>query len=770
MTGARPALTAVHQPLPHDSARLHVTGEARFIDDLPEPRGMLHLAVARSEHAHARIKKINLTPVRAAADVVRVLGAADITGANDISPKGLGDDPVFADGLVKFYGQALFAVAATDRDSARRAARLAEVDYEPLPAVLSLEQAVAREEYVAPPLLLERGDAARAIAKSGHKIKGRLCSGGQDHFYLEGQIALAVPGEDGAMFVRSSTQHPAEVQHLVAQALGIADGAVTVEVRRMGGGFGGKETQAAQWAVIAALAARACNAPAKLRLDRDDDMVMTGKRHPFVSDYQAGFDGSGRVNGLALTFTADCGFSADLSGAVNDRAVLHADNAYYLENVSIRSRRCRTNTVSNTAFRGFGAPQGMLVVERVMEHIAAHLGMDALAVRRKNLYGIRRRNTTPFGMTVSDNALPRIISRLATTASYQKRRAAVINFNRAHATRKKGIALAPVKFGIAFTTTFMNQGGALLQVYTDGSVHVNHGGAEMGQGLFIKVAQVVADELQVDIGAVHLSATRTDKVPNTPATAASSGADLNCMAALAAARKIKKRLTKVAAQSCGVAESAVVFHRGGVAAGKTRLSFAALARRAWLARVPLSATGFYRTPKIHWDAKQKRGRPFLYFAYGAAVAEVVVDTLSGESKVERVDILHDAGRSLNPAVDRGQIEGGFVQGLGWLTTEELWWDAAGRLQTHAPSTYKIPACADLPADFRVEIFAAGRNREPTVHRSKAVGEPPLMLAIAVFNALAQAAAAVHGERAPPTVDAPATPERLLLAMQKPGPA
>ncbi len=666
MTGARPALTTVHQPLPHDSARLHVTGEARFIDDLPEPRGLLHLAVARSGHAHARMRKINLAPVRAAAGVVRVLTAADIPGANDISPKGLGDDPVFADGLVRFYGQALFAVAAADRDSARRAARLAEVDYEPLPAVLSLEQAVAREEYVAPPLLLERGDAARAIAQSEHKIKGRLCSGGQDHFYLEGQIALAVPGEDGAMLVCSSTQHPAEVQRLVAQALGLADGAVTVEVRRMGGGFGGKETQAAQWAVIAALAARACNAPAKLRLDRDDDMVMTGKRHPFVSDYEAGFDGNGRVQGLALTFTADCGFSADLSGAVNDRAVLHADNAYYLENVSIRSLRCRTNTVSNTAFRGFGAPQGMLAVERVMEHIASHLGLDALAVRRKNLYGIRKRNTTPFGMTVTDNILPRIISRLA--------------------------------------------------------------------------------------------------------TAASSGADLNCMAALIAARKIKQRLTAVAAHSCGVAESAVAFHNGEVAAGKTRLSFAALARRAWLARVPLSATGFYRTPKIHWDAKQKRGRPFLYFAYGAAVAEVVVDTRSGESKVERVDLLHDAGRSLNPAVDRGQIEGGFVQGMGWLTTEELWWDAAGRLQTHAPSTYKIPACADLPADFRVEIFAAGRNREPTVHRSKAVGEPPLMLAIAVFNALAQAAAAAHGKHAPPAVDAPATPERLLLAMQKPGPA
>jgi len=668
MTGARPALTTVHQPLPHDSARLHVTGEARFIDDLPEPRGLLHLAVARSGHAHARMRKINLAPVRAAAGVVRVLTAADIPGANDISPKGLGDDPVFADGLVRFYGQALFAVAAADRDSARRAARLAEVDYEPLPAVLSLEQAVAREEYVAPPLLLERGDAARAIAQSEHKIKGRLCSGGQDHFYLEGQIALAVPGEDGAMLVCSSTQHPAEVQRLVAQALGLADGAVTVEVRRMGGGFGGKETQAAQWAVIAALAARACNAPAKLRLDRDDDMVMTGKRHPFVSDYEAGFDGNGRVQGLALTFTADCGFSADLSGAVNDRAVLHADNAYYLENVSIRSLRCRTNTVSNTAFRGFGAPQGMLAVERVMEHIASHLGLDALAVRRKNLYGIRKRNTTPFGMTVTDNILPRIISRLATTASYKKRRAAVIN--------------------------------------------------------------------------------------------------LNCMAALIAARKIKQRLTAVAAHSCGVAESAVAFHNGEVAAGKTRLSFAALARRAWLARVPLSATGFYRTPKIHWDAKQKRGRPFLYFAYGAAVAEVVVDTRSGESKVERVDLLHDAGRSLNPAVDRGQIEGGFVQGMGWLTTEELWWDAAGRLQTHAPSTYKIPACADLPADFRVEIFAAGRNREPTVHRSKAVGEPPLMLAIAVFNALAQAAAAAHGKHAPPAVDAPATPERLLLAMQK----
>ena len=571
--------------------------------------------------------------------------------------------------------------------------------------------------------------------------------------------------EDGDVLIHCSTQHPSEVQHGVAHMLGRPSNAVTVEVRRMGGGFGGKETQAAQWAAIAALAAVKTGRPAKFRLERDDDMIMTGKRHDFVIDYDVGFDREGRILGIEFMQAANGGCSTDLTGAIADRAMFHADNGYFLENVVITSHRCRTNMVSNTAFRGFGGPQGMMGIETVLEAIARHLGRDPLAIRKLNLYGKDERNITPYRQTVEDNVLPEVIAALETSADYAGRRGAIATFNAESRWLKKGLSLTPVKFGISFTTSHLNQAGALLHIYTDGSIHLNHGGTEMGQGLFVKVAQVVAEELQVDLDRIKITATSTGKVPNTSATAASSGSDINGMAALAAARILKQRLVAFASVHYGVLAEDVIFLPGRVRVGAQEIPFADLVKAAYLARVSLSATGYYATPKIHYDRSTASGHPFYYFAYGAAVSEVLVDTLTGEYKVSRVDILHDAGKSLNPAIDLGQIEGGFIQGMGWLTSEELVWDAEGRLRTHAPSTYKIPACSDRPEDFRVSLMA-NENREPTIFRSKAVGEPPLMLAISVFSAISDAIASLADYRLLPALDAPATPERVLLAIEE----
>ncbi|MFQ5784143.1 MAG: xanthine dehydrogenase molybdopterin binding subunit [Alphaproteobacteria bacterium] len=754
----------VHAALPHDSARKHVTGEALYVDDIPEPPGTLYAALGMSEWAHARIASLDLAPVAAAPGVVAVMRAADIPGRNDIGPVYAGD-PVFAEDTVEYAGQSLFAVAAESVEEARRAARLAVVAYDDLDPVLTVDAALEREFFVLPDHVMRRGDSRRALAAAPHRIGGRLRLGGQDHFYLEGQVALAVPQEDGDMLLFSSTQHPSEVQHAAARVLGLRANAVTVEVRRMGGAFGGKETQAALFACVAALLSRRTSRPVKLRLDRDDDMIMTGKRHDFRIDYDVGFDDDGRIAGIEFQLASRCGMSADLSGAINDRAMFHADNCYYLDNVAIVSRRCKTHTVSNTAFRGFGGPQGMMGIETVLDEIARFLGRDPLDVRKANFYGIDERNVTPYGMTVEDNIIHTIVAELERSADYRARREALRAFNATSPVLKKGIALTPVKFGISFTTVHLNQAGALVHVYRDGSVHLNHGGTEMGQGLMVKVAQIVAGELRIDIDRIRITATNTGKVPNTSATAASSGADINGKAAEAAARVIRQRLIAFAAEHFAVAPEAVRLRANRVEAGEVRLGFAELVELAYLNRISLSATGFYRTPKIYYDRDKARGRPFYYFAYGAAVSEVVVDSLTGEYRVSRVDILHDAGRSINPAVDLGQVEGGFVQGMGWLTSEELWWDAAGRLMTHAPSTYKIPACSDLPADFRVRLLESGRNREDVVHRSKAVGEPPLMLAISVFMALKDAIAAAVDYRANPRLDAPATPERVLLAIE-----
>ncbi|GBH31699.1 xanthine dehydrogenase molybdopterin binding subunit [Sphingobium xenophagum] len=749
---------------PHDSAPLHVTGAARYADDGPEPADMLHLAFGQSTHAHARIRSMDLSVVRAAEGVVHVFTAADIPGANDVSPVA-GDDRLLADGEVICVGQAIFLVAATSQRAARKAARLASIDYEPLPACLTIAAAQAAKSLIEPTQRMARGDAAAALASAPHRLTGSFDMGGQDHFYLEGQVAIATPGEDGQIHLLCSTQHPSEIQHLVAHMLHRRSADVTVEVRRMGGAFGGKETQAALFAAAAALVADKTGRPAKFRCDRDDDMVMTGKRHAFCVTYNVGFDAQGHVLALHLHLASRCGATVDLSPAINDRAMFHADNCYWLPDVEILSERLKTNTVSDTAFRGFGGPQGMLAIERVMDDVAAHLGHDPLAVRCANLYGPGR-DVAPYGMTIADNIAPQLIARLRADARYDARSPAIDAFNATSPIIKRGIALTPVKFGISFTTTHLNQAGALVLVYADGSIQINHGGTEMGQGLYIKVAQVVADVFAVPIDRVRITATRTDKVPNTSATAASSGADLNGMAAYQAAMTIRERLTGFLTRTFGCPDGEVHFTPEGVIAGTERLTFAHLCRKAHIGRVSLAATGYYATPDIAYDRQTHQGRPFYYFAYGAAVSEVAIDTLTGEHKVLAVDILHDVGRSLNRQIDIGQIEGGFIQGQGWLTTEELVFDDQGRLLTHSPATYKIPTASDRPAHMTISLWD-GENVEPTINRSKAVGEPPFMLAISVFSALTRAVAAVAPDvRALPRLDAPATPERILRAVSE----
>jgi len=755
----------VGHPLPHDSAELHVSGGAAYTDDVLEPRGTLHAAIGLSERAHARVKTLDLSKVRAAPGVVAVVTAQEVPGLNDFGAK-VHDDPILAADEVQHIGQALFAVAAKTVRQARRAVRLARVEYEDLPAILDVESAVAAQSFLMPSETLKRGDSKSALSKAQHRLQGRVKVGGQEQFYLEGQVALAIPREAGDMFIYSSTQHPGEVQMAVAHALGKQAKDVVVECRRMGGAFGGKESQPAQFACIAALLAHQTKRPVKLRLDRDVDMVITGKRHDFVIDYEVGFGDDGRITGIEFTFASRCGMSHDLSGPINDRAMFHSDNAYFLEHVQLLSHRCKTNTVSNTAFRGFGGPQGMFAIEHVIDEIARYLQVDALAVRKANFYGVNERNTTHYHQAIEDNVIHELVAQLEQSSEYAPRRAAIAAFNRESPVLKKGIALTPVKFGISFTATHFNQAGALIHIYTDGTVHLNHGGTEMGQGLFIKVAQVVAEELQIDIDCIKLTASDTSKVPNASATAASSGADLNGMAAQAAARTLKERLLRFASEHFKVPEASVRLAPNRVIAGDNELSFAQLVNLAWFSRVSLSATGFYRTPKIHYDRATFSGRPFYYYAYGAAVSEALIDTLTGEYRVTRVDILHDCGKSLNPAIDLGQIEGGFIQGMGWLTTEELWWNARGELKTHAPSTYKIPVCSDVPEDFRVRLLESAPNREETIYRSKAVGEPPLMLALSVFHAIKDAIASTGDGKHSPRLDAPATPEAVLMAIEE----
>jgi xanthine dehydrogenase large subunit len=753
-------LRVVRRDLPHDSARRHVTGGAAYIDDLHEPHGTLHLAIGGAPVARGKLIGLDLTAVRAAPGVFAVITAADIPGTNDVSAVGLGDDPLFADSQISFHGQALFAVVATSRDAARKAALLARIDVESETPNISVDDGMRSGEVVLDDYGFVVGDVTAALGNSPHRETGTLYIGGQEHFYLEGQIALAIPGEEGDLHIFSSTQHPSEVQHVVAHVLGLPQAAITVEVRRMGGGFGGKESQASAWAAYAALAARITRRACKMRPDRDADMAMTGKRHDFRVDYDVGFDDSGLVLGLDATLAARCGYSADLSLGVVDRALFHTDNAYFLSDTNLLSKRVRTNTVSNTAFRGFGGPQGMMAIERVIDAIAWRLGLDPLDVRKRNYYAPGR-DVTPYGQTVEDNVLPELTAQIERTSDYRARRQEIAAFNAGSRFLKRGIALVPIKFGISFTLQHLNQGGALVHVYRDGSVHLNHGGTEMGQGLFVKIAQVVAETFGISMPHVKVMATHTAKVPNTSPTAASSGSDINGMAALDAAMAIRNRITAFAAERYEVDAAHISFRDDTVIVGNEAIPFPEMVEAAYRARVHLSSTGFYATPKLHWDRDKGHGRPFFYYAYGAACSEVLIDTTTGELRVLRTDLLHDVGRSLNPAIDIGQIEGGFVQGMGWLTGEELVFDDQGRLRTHAPSTYKIPTAFDVPEDFRVALFD-NTNRENTIYRSKAVGEPPLMLAIAVFAAIADAIHSLAPGN-PVPLNAPATAESILHA-------
>ena len=757
----------LHESTPHDSAAKQVAGRAEYVDDLTEPQGTLHAYLGLSTKPHAEIAALDLEAVRKAPGVVGVLTADDVPGENDVSSVHKHDEPVFAEGRVVYWGQPIFAVVATDRETARRAAKFARIEYRELPHVTDIAASLkAGGRLVTEPLKLERGDVQASLAKSKRRAKGTVTIGGQEHFYLESQVALAIPGEDDEVLIQISSQHPTEIQVMVAQVLGIPHAAVTVNMRRMGGGFGGKETQGNLFAAVAAIAARKFRKAVKIRPDRDDDFSITGKRHDFVVSYDVGYDDEGRIDAVAATFAARAGYSADLSGPVTDRALFHCDNAYYYPAVRVNSLPLFTNTVSNTAFRGFGGPQGLIGAERWIEHIAYDLGLDPLEVRKRNFYGTADRNVTPYHQTVEDNIIHRIVEQVETESDYQARRKEIIAFNKASRVLKKGIALSPVKFGISFTATWHNQAGALVHVYRDGSIHLSHGGTEMGQGLHIKVAQVVADAFGVPVGDVKITASNTGKVPNTSATAASSGTDLNGMAALDGANQIKARMAAHAARIYEVEPQDVRWEFGGIRAGQQFVPFAELATSCWMNRVQLSAAGFYATPKIHWDRTTGRGHPFYYFAYGAAAAEVTIDTLTGEYQVDRADVLEDVGHSLNPAIDVGQVEGGFIQGMGWLTTEELWWDDKGQLRTHAPSTYKIPLASDVPPIFNTKLADWSVNKEPAIGRSKAVGEPPLCLAYSVVEALSMAVASVADYRAHPNLDMPVTPERVLMGVER----
>ncbi|MEB0025434.1 xanthine dehydrogenase molybdopterin binding subunit [Pseudomonas sp. MH9.2] len=757
--------TGVGRSVKHDSADKHVSGEAVYIDDRLEFPNQLHVYARLSDRAHARIISVDTSPCYAFEGVRIAITHDDIPGLKDIGPL-LPGDPLLAIDVVEFVGQPVIAVAARDMETARKAAMAAIIEYEDLEPVLDVVEALRKKHFVFDSHTHQRGDSASALASAPHRLQGNLHIGGQEHFYLETQVSSVMPTEDGGMIVYCSTQNPTEVQKLVAEVLGVSMNKIVVDMRRMGGGFGGKETQAASPACLCAVIAVLTGLPTKMRLPRVEDMLMTGKRHPFYIEYDVGFDDSGRLHGIQLELAGNCGCSPDLSNSIVDRAMFHADNAYYLGDATINGHRCKTNIASNTAYRGFGGPQGMVAIEEVMDTIARHLGKDPLDVRKANYYGKTERNVTHYYQTVEHNMLEEMTAELEASSQYAERRKSIRAYNAHSPVLKKGLALTPVKFGISFTASFLNQAGALIHIYTDGSIHLNHGGTEMGQGLNIKVAQVVAEVFQVDIDRIQITATTTDKVPNTSPTAASSGADLNGKAAQNAAEILKQRLVEFAARQYKVGEDQVQFHNGHVRIGEHILSFESLAQQAWVGQVSLSSTGYYKTPKIYYDRSQARGHPFYYFAYGVACVEVVIDTLTGEYKMLRTDILHDVGASLNPAIDMGQVEGGFIQGMGWLTMEELVWNAKGKLMTNGPASYKIPAVADMPLDLRIKLVENRKNPEDTVFHSKAVGEPPFMLGIAAWCAIKDAVASLGDYRHQPKIDAPATPERVLWGCEQ----
>ena len=781
--------TYVGKSITHESAHLHVSGKANYVDDIPEVEGTLYAGLGLAEIAHGKIINMDLSAVWQAEGVVSVLTGIELLH-NNCGPV-VADEPIIATDTVSFFGQVIFVVVAKTYQQAQQASRLAKVTYEALEPILTIEQAIARQSWILPPVQITAGDANAKLAVAPYRLQGMAQVGGQEHFYLEGQICYAYPKEEDMLQVLCSTQHPTEMQLLISEAVGYGMHQVSVEVRRMGGGFGGKESQSAQWACITAILSVKLKRPVKLRLDRDTDMIVTGKRHGFAYQWDVGFDEQGMILGLYIQLASNCGSSTDLSGPVNDRAICHVDNGYYLDAVTIDSLRCKTNTVSNTAFRGFGGPQGMFPIEYIMDDIGYALDIDPLIIRQRNFYTamseqagidfsaenideIAPRSKTPYGTYVKDNILPDLVSKLAEHCDYFTRRETIKSFNEQSPIIKKGLALTPVKFGISFNATLFNQAGALVHIYTDGTILVNHGGTEMGQGLYSKIRQIVAHEFSLDLSKIRLSATDTAKVPNTSATAASSGTDLNGKAAQAACINIRNRLQTFAAELANTKPNQVQFKDGYIYASGQSWQFAEFIKLAYQARIQLWDSGFYKTPDIHWNPVLRYGRPFFYFAYGAAASEVAIDTLTGESKVLRVDILHDVGNSINPAIDIGQIEGGFIQGMGWLTSEELYWVPEGRKQghlfTHAPSTYKIPTATDMPKIFNVNLYD-NQNLENTIHRSKAVGEPPFMLALSVFSALREAVSAnittpilQNGIKVKPFLSAPATPEAILQAI------
>jgi xanthine dehydrogenase large subunit len=757
--------TGVGKRVKHESADKHVSGEAIYVDDRLEFPNQLHVYARMSDRAHARIVSIDTAPCYAIPGVAIALTSKDVPGQLDIGPVVAGD-PLLADGKVEYVGQVVIAVGADSLETARKATMAAIIEYEDLEPVLDVVDALRKKHFVLDSHQHKIGNSSAELATAPHSLQGSLHIGGQEHFYLETQISSVMPTEDGGMLVYTSTQNATEVQKLVAEVLGVPMHKIVIDMRRMGGGFGGKETQAAGPACLCAVIAHLTGRPTKMRLPRVEDMQITGKRHPFYVEYNVGFDDNGMLHGIEIELAGNCGYSPDLSGSIVDRAMFHADNAYFLGNATINGHRCKTNIASNTAYRGFGGPQGMVAIEEIMDAIARSLGKDPLEVRKLNYYGKTERNVTHYHQTIEHNVIHEMTAELEASSDYAKRRREIIEFNNKSPVLKKGLALTPVKFGISFTASFLNQAGALIHIYTDGSIHLNHGGAEMGQGLNTKVAQIVAEVLQVDISRIQITATNTDKVPNTSPTAASSGTDLNGMAAKNAAETLKQRLVDFLVREYKVTDEDVEFRNGQVRVRDLFLSFEDVIQKAYFGQVSLSSTGFYRTPKIFYNRDKAAGRPFYYFAYGAACSEVIVDTLTGEYKMLRTDILHDVGASLNPAIDIGQVEGAFVQGMGWLTMEELVWNGKGKLMTNGPASYKIPAIADMPLDLRVNLVENRKNPEDTVFHSKAVGEPPFMLGIAVWCAIKDAVASLADYRVQPNIDAPATPERVLWGVEQ----
>ncbi|MEI6549579.1 MAG: xanthine dehydrogenase molybdopterin binding subunit [Betaproteobacteria bacterium] len=756
----------------HESAHLHVTGSATFTDDMPELAGTLYAAIIKSPVAHGELigDGIDREAILKQHGVVAVYTAKDIPGENNCGPI-VHDDPFLAVGKVEFLGQAVAVVVAREMLYAREAAHKAKVLVKELPPILTIDEAMAAQSFVMPPKGITRGNASEAIAKAPRKVKGSTETGQQEQFYMEGQITYAVPREDGQLTLYSSTQHPDGNQREAAAALNLSTNDVEVICRRMGGGFGGKEGNASIFSQSAALAAFKLQRPVKLRVNRDDDMMITGKRHDFRIDYEVGYDDEGRILGADITLLSRCGYSTDYSGPVNDRACLHIDNCYYIPNLKLISHRCKTNTQSATAFRGFGGPQGMFGIETIIEQIANDIGKDPLDVRMLNIYqdpavsGNPATMVTQYGQTIADWVGDKVITQVASEAKYRERRDSVNAFNKVNKRRKRGLALVPLKFGISFTATMLNQGGALLNIYMDGSVSVNHGGTEMGQGLNTKMAQVCADGLGIDLSYVRVTGTDTQKVPNASATSASSGADINGAAIMNATAQMRARLAPVAANMLGCKDTEVNFANSMAHGGGKSVEWTAVAKQAWLDRVGLSVAGFYMTPEIKYDFATLTGHAFYYYCYGASVSEVEIDTRTGEWWLKAVDIVHDAGKSINPAIDKGQIEGGYVQGMGWLTMEECIWDKKGKFLTHGPSTYKIPVAGDIPEHFNVTLFD-GSNLKPTPFNSKAVGEPPLMLALSTFFALRDAVSASADHQTVVHMSAPATPEKILMSCEK----